>query len=189
MKNILAFTGKSYSGKDKCCILVHDMDAKFHIVHFADLPKQEFAEKYNIPLEDLSTPGLKEQYRPALISYTEGKKVNDKAFWAKASFHENKNKESVVYADLRFLEECELIVKSKGVIYKVQANPEVRKARGWIPNPEIDRHPSECELDLSPHTFWTISKGGGLFNNTTEDKLRKEINFILNHHFAELSTV
>lgn len=185
---ILSFCGKRYTGKDFCADLVTQMDGSFHKVSFAELPKIEFAELVGINVEDLNTPVVKEKYRPAFINFCETKKKEDPAYWAKQLFTllEDWGNDKYVICDLRFIEECQLIVQNKGVIYKVQANPEVRKARGWVPNPLIDNDRSETEMDLSPYTFFAISKGGGIFNNEqgTDNLIRKQIYDILNRHFV-----
>lgn len=185
--NILAFTGRSYVGKDFCGQLVMDMDPRFHSVSFAELPRIEFAELMGIDAEDLATPKVKEKYRVAFQDFCEGKKKEsgDKAYWAKRLFTLLEHIDSVVITDLRFIEELTLVIQNKGVVYKVQANPEVRKARGWVPNPYVDNHISQTEMDLSPYTFWQLTKGGGLFNNELEGDsiIRGQVHKLLNSHF------
>lgn len=94
-------------------------------------------------------------------------------------------KEFVVIDDLRFWEELVKITQVKGVIYKVQSSPTIRKARGWVPNKQIDEDLSEAELDLAPYTFYKLTGGGGIFNNELDSdaKLRSQIYNILTKHF------
>ena len=106
-------------------------------------------------------------------------------YYADLLFESLEGKEFIVIDDLRFWEELIKVTKLKGVVYKIQATPEVRKSRGWQPNPIVDNDLSETEMDLAPHTFWELTGGGGLFNNeaNTDNKFRKQIYSLLSQHF------
>lgn len=186
MIKILAFCGRSYTGKSKSASIVLELDSRFKKISFADPGKEEYSRTNNIPLQDLSTPGVKEGHRPGVITLVEGRKLEtgDSGFWAKKLFDTYKEGYFVI-DDLRFIEELQELVLLGGVVYKLQANPEVRKARGWIPNSFVDTHYSETEMDLSPHTFYVLTSGGGIFNNETDGdaKLRGQIYKLLNLHF------
>ncbi len=99
---------------------------------------------------DLNTPKVKERHRQKFITYVEGKKEEKgKDYWAKKWWSLVQDMEFVLAEDLRFLEECQIVVQNGGVIYKVHAEPEVRKQRGWIPDPAIDNHYSVNYYELS----------------------------------------
>lgn len=184
MLSLLAFCGRRMAGKSFASSILNEFDSRFTLMSFADIPKDEYAELEGIPREDLNTPGIKERHRKGFIAYVEGRKKKDKGYWAK-KLVKNIQSDHVVIDDLRFLEELEQVVKLNGLVYKVHANPEVRKARGWVHDARVDEHYSETEMDLSPYTFYTLTGGGIIYNNeiNTDHKLRGQIYKLLNTHF------
>jgi phosphomevalonate kinase len=187
--NILAFAGRRYTGKTKASSIVLELAPAFRRVSFSDAPREEFCKYHKLDIAELLTPGVKERYRVAFIEFAEGRKEKDKYHWANLLFEKVLSTDNIVIDDLRFIEELHTIIKNKGIVYKMQAELEIRKQRGWIPNPYIDNDITETEMDLSPYTFWELTKGGGIFNNEigADTKLRGQLLSIMAIHFNKIS--
>jgi len=182
MVNILAFTGRSYAGKTRCSSLVVEIDPRFVRMSFSEPAKQEYCEALRLSREDFDYPNNYNKYKSTFLSYIEARKEED----AISLFKELAQYDYVVLDDLKFIEELKLVVENKGVIYKVAANPEVRRERGWKPNEDIDSHISETELDISAYSINCLGGGGVIYNNEYDSdvKLRGEVYQILSRHFA-----
>lgn len=182
---ILSLSGPRFSGKSFCSQIVTQLDPRFTTMSFASIPKKQYAEENGIEIDELNSPVLKERHRRSFIKFVEAKKEGNKGYWAERLV-ENITSEFVVIDDLRFIEELREVVKLKGLAYTVHANPEVRKARGWIFDAKVDEHYSETEMCLSPYTFFCLTGGGVIYNNeiATEHKLRAQIYKLLATHFS-----
>lgn len=185
---ILAFVGRSYSGKSLASSLVCKIDPRFVKRSFAGVLRNEFSLLKEVPIERLISVHYKEEYRHQLIQYAEEKKQIDRAYFAKRLFEQIPENEFTVIDDLRFIEELQLCLSRRAVIFKVHADSRLRKQRGWYPNPVIDNDYSETEMDLSGDTLRTITSGAGgiLFNTKDEEYLKIQIEEVLNRFFPRI---
>lgn len=183
---ILGFCGRRKTGKTKAAELVVKLTANtpfpFRRISFADSLRMLFADYKNISPDDLKNNYTKEIYRQEMIEFSQKIKEKDPLFFVKELFDLAEGMEYIVIDDIRFIEELAEVKKRGGIIYKVDASPKVRKERGWEYMPEVDNSLSETELgDLSAHTMDVF--GGILFNNGSEEQLRKDLRQLLLKHF------
>ena len=185
MTYVLAFAGKRLSGKSLAASIVLELDSRFILKSFAEPAKQAYCKMLGLKRELYDTLKVKESHRADFIEFVEKEKKTDPAIWAKTLFQNVKEDDYIVIDDLRFIEELQMIMKFKGIVYKIMADPRVRAARGWKPDPAIDEHYSELEMDLSSDTFHKLTRGGGIYNNDAsgEAKLRGQVYQILMDHF------
>ena len=185
---ILGLCGRRKSGKSRAADMVIKLTGStpypFKKVSFADPLRLMFANEKGIEPESLKDNYTKELYRKELIEYSQKVKAEDPLFFVNALFENYVDEaDNIVIDDVRFIEELAAIKKRGGIIYKVEASNTIRKARGWEYNADVDENLSETELgDLSAHTMAVY--GGILFNNGSEEQLRKDVRQVLVKHFV-----
>lgn len=113
----------------------------------------------------MSSSSYKEMYREAMISWGHTIREKDSAYFCRLAVEDAEPKKVWLVVDARresdidFFKthyqqhsggECEPCNGGDGadvLTVKIQANLEVRQARGWVFTPHIDDTPSECGLD------------------------------------------
>lgn len=183
---ILGLCGRRKSGKTRVADIVVKMTSgspyPFKKISFADPLRIMFAEDRGIDPEDLKNNYTKEFHRKDIIEYSQRVKESDPLFFVTALFDFVDQHENIVIDDIRFIEEFAETKIRGGIIYRVDSSKELRKARGWEYNIDVDESLSETELgDLSAYTMSAF--GGIINNNGTDEQLRKDIREILIKHF------
>lgn len=184
---ILALIAQRKSGKSKAAELfvsaAHDCGCEFTRVAFANILRKEFADEKGIEFEILTDNTLKEKYRLEIIQFATEKKRTNKLYFIDKLFESVKG--NIVIDDMRFIEELAAVTKRGGITYKISCTEAIRQSRGYVYTPDIDDDLSETELgrDCSIETLRVLG-GGVVYNNKTEDDLRKEMELVFRKHFV-----
>lgn len=184
---ILALIAQRKSGKSTAADLfvsaAHDCGCEFSRVAFANVLRKEFAEEKGIEFEILTDNTLKEKYRLEIIQFATEKKRVDKLYFINKLFETVQG--NIVIDDMRFIEELAAVTKRGGITYKISCTEVVRQSRGYVYTPDIDDDLSETELgrDCSVDTLRVLG-GGVVYNNTSEEDLRKEMELVFKKHFV-----
>lgn len=175
MKNIIAFSGFIKAGKSQAAQFLIDINPNFKLKSFAEPLKESFAQHKKIRIENLYDIKEKEKYRQELIEFANEMRKKDPFIFANQLFDSINEEDNIVIDDLRLLPELEMLVKAGGKPYRVWADHNTRKKRGWVSNYMIDRDLTETDLDLSQETYCALG-GGYVFNNTDNlEALRRRI--------------
>ena len=185
LANVLAFCGKSYTGKTKAAEFITKLDERFKRFSLTPLISYEFAKDFSVPFgavqADVSL------YKSVLFDYDMVKRRNNPTFFIEHLFEGISEKDFVVLDDLRFVEDLAFLVKNGAKIYCLHSENNHRKARGWIYNPDIDDSSAEHELNISADSMIsaTSGKGGIIYNTRDFDYLKFQLSKILAEHFPK----
>jgi phosphomevalonate kinase len=152
---IIGITGLRKSGKTTAANYIKQYNSKFIRVAFADCLKEEVAQQYKIPVEDLYDNYKKEQYRKLLQDHGAMRRKEDPNYWVYRCRHIFADHTKLcVIEDVRFLNEIAALREFNAKFLRIKASDKVRRSRGWVYDSLIDQHPSEIELlDISDNNF------------------------------------
>lgn len=176
---ILALPGKRRAGKTTAAHIVkgiadESFGIKVRILSFGFPLKQMYSRQYGTSIFDLDAAETKEQFRKSLIDYANAlKKENPYLFVDMLAAHANPG-DNIVIDDVRNIEELQWCIENGGKPYRVEADKQLRIARGAIYDPLIDDALGETELDFSSET-WRILGGGVIYNNKTTFELKESL--------------
>jgi phosphomevalonate kinase len=171
---IIAFAGKARTGKSICCNYITQKYPEFKKLSFASPLKNEFCKEKGIDRSELDDASIKESHRFNIQRFSEKYLSRDKYHFLKLALKEVNPGDHVVFDDLRYLEnEFYPIVGLGGTPVKLHSTLEDRIKRGYIPNPEIDNHQSEVDLDL-PDAFFYSYHGDVIDNFYSLERLKLE---------------
>ena len=176
---IIMLAGRRKAGKTCFADIVTTLTGMQRVA-FADILKETYSTTYDVALYNLHDPSKKEEHRAAMLRMADEIRVTDKYYFCRNLFNALDDNMDYVIDDPRTIEELEVGLKLGAIPFKVHAEVNIRKARGWVYNPEVDEHYTETEMDLSRETF---NKLGGdiIYNNTMNmDTLKKEAYIFVN---------
>ena len=181
-KIVIMISGKRCSGKDTIAdIFKKQHSANICKTSFGYVMKQDYCKtQQDLVPEQLLDRTIKEKHRCNLIEFAESMKVkNGMDYWAKRCWETNKDNTIILISDWRFLEEYLFFKKlrDKNVINKlitirINVSEEIKRKRGWIPNPKVDTHRGEIELDSFEDFDYVIRNDGN------KNKLKEICNII-----------
>lgn len=176
---IIMLAGKRKSGKTVFADILVGTLGNIQRVAFADILKDKFATAYGVSIADLHDVTKKEKYREALVEFADRVREADRYFFARALFNALDDDSNYIIDDLRAIEELELGMALGAVPYRIHADSNTRKQRGWVYDPKVDDHYLENEMDLTKETYQKLG-GDVIYNNTNSiDNLKKEAYLIL----------
>lgn len=173
-KIVILISGKRCSGKDTVADCIKESNGYIKKVSFGTIMKMDYCKLKQINMDDLKDRMIKEKHRPYLIEFAESQKQkHGMDYWAKRCWSQyHKNNDILLISDWRFLEEYQFFQQlyHDGYIHelktiRVEASNESKLKRGWKPNPKVDGHRGEVELDSFADFTYVI------YNNGTEDEL------------------
>jgi phosphomevalonate kinase len=160
MRDLIAISGKQFSGKDLFANMLMEGLPEFRKVALARAIKIEFANLYGMtPVELEDNKAL---YRSGLITLGQRRRAQDPNYWLKKVLEVSGPK---IVPDLRMMLEYECFKSKNAFLIRIEASRDLREQRGTLVQ-EAD--PTECELDNI--TEWDVV----VENNGSIEDLRKK---------------
>jgi len=165
---IIMLAGKTKAGKTTFADIVTGLTTNVQRVAFGDVLKDLYSTHTGVPIDQLHDVIRKERFRPDMVRFADEIRAKDRFYFANYLFDMLEGLPNhFIIDDLRVIEELQ-VGKQRGAIpYRIHADNNTRKARGWYYRPEIDDHFTETEMDLTAETYRAL--GGDYIFNTTND--------------------
>lgn len=160
MRDLIAISGKQYTGKDLFADLLLEGLPEFRKAPLARGIKMEFAALYDLTPEEIENN--KSVYRSGLITLGQRRRQQDPNYWIKKVLEIPGPK---IISDLRLEREYEIFRQRGAFLIRLEAHRDVRAQRGELVRED---DPTECELDQV--TDWDLV----VENNGSIDDLRKK---------------
>ena len=125
MKKIIIFSGKQYSGKDTAAKILMEAIPSFKRCAMGDIIKIEYGKQHNLTYEEIEKN--KATYRPGLIELGNWGRQQSPDYWIKKIIEQEGN---IVVTDVRIKHEYEVFKKAGAISIRVEAERNVREARG-----------------------------------------------------------
>ena len=122
---IIIFSGKQYSGKDTAAKILMEEMPSFKRCAMGDIIKIEYGKIHNLTYEEIEKN--KAQYRQGLIDLGNWGRAQSPDFWLEKIISQEGN---IVVTDVRIKHEYEVFKHAGAISIRVEANREIREARG-----------------------------------------------------------
>lgn len=178
--SIIMFAGKTKSGKSTAAEALVSLNPTYKQVAFGDIIKEDYCNRYNVPIEYLHDVTKKDFYRPDVVQFADEQRAKDQYRYARGLFTMlDAYPGNYVVDDLRAVEELEFGLARGATPHLIHAEDVPRKFRGWVPNDYIDQHYLENEMILSAETYRALS-GTVIYNNSQSlDDIRNRMEALL----------
>ncbi len=154
MRDLIAISGKQFSGKDQLAdYLLAELPA-FQKRSLARAIKLEFGATHRLTLEEIEAN--KSLYRPGLIELGQRRRAEDPDYWLKQVLQDPVPK---IIPDLRMKREYELFRAHHAFCIRVETDRDIRAERGRLVQ-EAD--PTECDLDDVMDWDMVVTNNGSL---------------------------
>ena len=157
---IITFSGKQYSGKDTAAKILLDFMPTFRRCAMGDIIKIEYGRLNNITYEEIEAN--KPKYRQGLIDLGNWGRSQSPDYWLKKIIEQEGN---IVVTDVRIKHEYETFKKAGAITIRVEAERDIREARGGKLIGEND----VTEVDLDNIQDWDF-----VIDNNKDYKTLKE---------------
>lgn len=159
---IIIFSGKQYSGKDTAAKILMEELKDYRRCAMGDIIKIEYGKKYNLTYDEIENN--KSKYRQGLIDLGNWGRSQSPDYWLeKIVAQEGK----IVVTDVRIKHEYEVFKNAGAISIRVEAEREIREARGGQLIGEND----VTEVDLDNIQDWDYI----IDNNKDYETLRKNV--------------
>ena len=159
---IIIFSGKQYSGKDTAAkILLNEMK-DFRRCAMGDIIKIEYGKMHNLTYDEIENN--KTQYRQGLIDLGNWGRSQSPDYWLQKIISQEGK---IVVTDVRIKHEYEVFKKAGATSIRVEANRDIREARGGKLVGEDD----VTEVDLDNIQDWDFL----LDNNKDYETLKRNV--------------
>ena len=159
---IIIFSGKQYSGKDTAAKILMEEMPSFKRCAMGDIIKIEYGKIHNLTYKEIEKN--KAQYRQGLIDLGNWGRAQSPDFWLEKIISQEGN---IVVTDVRIKHEYEVFKQAGAISIRVEANREIREARGGKLVGEDDI----TEVDLDNIQDWDFL----IDNNKDYETLRKNV--------------
>ena len=159
---IIIFSGKQYSGKDTAAKILMDAMPSFKRCAMGDIIKIEYGKIHNLTYNEIEKN--KAQYRQGLIDLGNWGRSQSPDFWLEKIISQEGN---IVVTDVRIKHEYEVFKNAGAISIRVEADREIREARGGKLVGENDI----TEVDLDNIQDWDFL----VDNNKDYETLRKNV--------------
>lgn len=164
MVNLIAISGKQYSGKDQLAdFLLADLP-DFRKVPIAKAIKAEFAALYGLTPQDIEAN--KATYRTGLIILGQRRRQQDPTYWIQQVLAQPGPK---IISDMRMREEYKTLKAHGAFCIRVEAERPLRTQRGKL---VAEDDPTECELDA------IVNWDAVVYNNGTLADLKQQARWL-----------
>ena len=163
---IIIFSGKQYSGKDTAAKILIEAMPSFKRCAMGDVIKQEYGKLNNVTYEEIEAN--KPKYRQGLIDLGNWGRAQDRDYWLKKIISQEGN---IVVTDVRIKHEYELFKSAGAVSIRIEADRDLREARGGKLVGEDD----VTEVDLDNIQDWDYI----IDNNKDYETLKKNVLLIV----------
>ena len=159
---IIIFSGKQYWGKDTAAKILMEELKDYRRCAMGDIIKIEYGKKYNLTYDEIENN--KSKYRQGLIDLGNWGRSQSPDYWLeKIVAQEGK----IVVTDVRIKHEYEVFKNAGAISIRVEAEREIREARGGQLIGEND----VTEVDLDNIQDWDYI----IDNNKDYETLRKNV--------------
>ena len=159
---IITFSGKQYSGKDTAAKILLDFMPTFRRCAMGDIIKIEYGRLNNITYEEIEAN--KPKYRQGLIDLGNWGRSQSPDYWLKKIIEQEGN---IVVTDVRIKHEYETFKKAGAITIRVEAERDIREARGGKLIGEDD----VTEVDLDNIQDWDFV----IDNNKDYETLKENV--------------
>ena len=161
-EKIITFSGKQYSGKDTAAKILLDEMKDFKRCAMGDIIKIEYGKQHGISYEEIENN--KPKYRQGLIDLGNWGRAQSPDYWLeKIIAQEGK----IVVTDVRIKHEYEVFKKAGAITIRVEADRDLREARGGKLVGEDD----VTEVDLDNIQDWDFL----IDNNKDYETLKRNV--------------
>ena len=159
---IIIFSGKQYSGKDTAAKILMEELKNYRRCAMGDIIKIEYGKKYNLTYDEIENN--KSKYRQGLIDLGNWGRSQSPDYWLeKIVAQEGK----IVVTDVRIKHEYEVFKNAGAISIRVEAEREIREARGG----QLIGEDDVTEVDLDNIQDWDYI----IDNNKDYERLRKNV--------------
>ena len=144
-EKIITFSGKQYSGKDTAAKILLDEMKDFKRCAMGDIIKIEYGKQHGISYEEIENN--KPKYRQGLIDLGNWGRAQSPDYWLKKIIAQEGK---IVVTDVRIKHEYEVFKKAGAITIRVEADRDLREARGGKLVGEDD----VTEVDLDDIQDW-----------------------------------
>ena len=162
MNKLIIFSGKQYSGKDTAAKILMEILPDYKRCARGDIIKIEYGKLHNLSYEQIEAN--KSQYRQGLIDLGNWGRQQSPNYWLEKIIAQEGN---IVVTDVRIKHEYEVFKRAGALSIRVEADREVREARGGKLIGEDD----VTEVDLDNIQDWDFV----IDNNKDYETLEKEV--------------
>lgn len=159
---IIIFSGKQYSGKDTAAKILMEAMPNFKRCAMGDIIKIEYAKQHNLTYEEIEAN--KADYREGLIELGNWGRQQSPDYWLKKIIAQ---KGDIVVTDVRIKHEYEVFKQAGAIAIRVDADRDIRKARGGKLVGEND----VTEIDLDNMSDWDFR----IKNNEDYEALKQNV--------------
>ena len=163
---LIIFSGKQYSGKDTAAKILMEAMPNFRRCAMGDIIKIEYAQKHVLTYEEIEAN--KADYRQGLIDLGNWGRQQSPNYWLEKIIAQ---KGDIVVTDVRIKHEYEVFKKAQAISIRVDADREIREARGGKLIGEND----VTEVDLDDVSDWDYR----IENNENYDSLKQKVLLIV----------
>lgn len=161
-KNLIIFSGKQYSGKDTAAKILMEALPEYKRCAMGDIIKLEYGKLHNLTYEEIEQN--KPLYRQGLIDLGNWGREQSPDYWLEKIIALEGKK---VVTDVRIKHEYEVFKSAKAISIRVEADRDIREARGGKLVGEND----VTEVDLDNVQDWDYI----IDNNKDYETLRKTV--------------
>ena len=159
---IIIFSGKQYSGKDTAAKILMEILPSFRRCAMGDIIKIEYAKQNNLTYEEIENN--KAKYRAGLIELGNWGREQSPDYWIEQIIAQKGN---IVVTDVRIKHEYDVFKNAGAISIRVEADREVREARGGSLVGEDDI----TEVDLDDIHNWDFV----IDNNKDYESLKSKV--------------
>jgi len=167
--NIIAISGKQYSGKDTLAKLLLEDLPDYKRIGIGDAIKIEYGKRNNLTFDEIEKN--KHLYRDDLIKLGNWGRAQDDKFWLKNLVGFDK----IIVPDIRVPFEVDFLKENGAFLVRVESNFEERKKRGTIVNAD-----DITETALDNYKNWDTV----VYNNSTFEEFKNEKSKVLEKYLA-----
>ena len=157
---IIIFSGKQYSGKDTAAKILMEATNEYKRCAMGDIIKLEYGKQHNLTYEEIENNKVK--YRQGLIDLGNWGRQQSPDYWLEKIISQEGK---IVVTDVRIKHEYEVFKKAGAISIRVEAERDLREARGGKLVGEDD----VTEVDLDNIQDWDF-----LIDNNKDYETLKE---------------
>ena len=164
MTNIIAISGKQYSGKYTLSKILVEKLSEYKRVGIGDAIKIEYGKQKGLTFEEIEKD--KHLYRKDLIDLGDWGRAQDKMYWLKNLAGMKK----IIVPDMRVVDEAEFFKSVGAILIRVNSTLENRQKRGVV----VEGNDS-TEIALDNYNDWDFI----VENNSTYEDLVNQADIII----------
>lgn len=168
-KNIIAISGKQFSGKDTLAKILLNELKDYKRIGLGDAIKIEYGNQNNLTFEEIEKN--KHLYRDDLIKLGNKGRAISPDYWLENVIGFDK----IIIPDIRMPHEANFLKNQGAFLIRVESSYENRSKRGTIVNADDD-----TETLLDNYNGWDMI----VENNSDYEELTKKANKVLNKYLA-----